>query len=345
MPTCTFFPDYSASNAYQACLARALGDCRAGTIEDALLGYAPGDVFHQHWEDAIYAGARDVHEAAASYLADLDAFLACGGRLVWTMHNATPHEDCHPAVSAALRAALVARAHIVHVHGLEAAKAARAIGAHEEQLLIVPHPGFHDAYPDDVIERQARRYFGVEPGVTVFAHLGAMRAYKGLDTLRAAFAALHARRPHTRLILAGRSTRTAPGRFVCPSPGVLLVPRHVEDSTVQYVMRAADFMVLPYARITTSSGVMLALTFARPVIVPSLPGLLEVVSPGRDALVYAPGDVTALTDCLDLACRLGQAARTTMQGHARKAADRLTFSDMAAAMRRAIDSAALARAA
>lgn len=333
-----FFPDYSGSNPYQSCLAAALPGSRAGTVEDALYACgSPGTVFHLHWEDAIYAGTPDPHTAVSAFLADLDTLLACGGRLVWTMHNAAPHEDAWPEIGAALRLALAQRASVVHVHGHAAAQAARDIGVDADKLLIFAHPGFHDAYPDDVSDEQARRYFGLGPEQTVFAFLGAMRPYKGLDMLRAAFAVIHAGQPDAQLILAGRHPSPRPGRFLRPSPGVRLIPRHLEDATVQYVMRAADFVVLPYTQVTTSGAVMLAFTFGRPVIVPALPGLMEVVTPGQDALVFEPGKTETLALRMETACALNRAERQAMGAQARAAADRVTFAALATAIARRLD--------
>ena len=88
MPDWLYFPDYSAANPYQALLAAALAPrwhARPGSITDALDRAAPGSVFHLHWQDAVYAGARTEAEAcalAAAFLAECAAFRAEGGRLV-----------------------------------------------------------------------------------------------------------------------------------------------------------------------------------------------------------------------------------------------------------------------
>ena len=105
-----FFPDYRGSVPYQDLLARALDPwvtCGPGDITDALEAAATGPaVFHLHWEDAVVGALSGdaARQAVGLFLAELDAFQACGGRLVWTMHNAAPHEDRDPALSQAIRA-------------------------------------------------------------------------------------------------------------------------------------------------------------------------------------------------------------------------------------------------
>ncbi len=341
-----FFPDYRRLNPYQTLLARALSpafDARAGTIRDALAAPMPAEtVLHLHWEDAVTAPAMTAPDAAAriaSWLDDLDAFRGKGGRFVWTMHNAAPHEDRHPDLSALFRQTLARRADLVHVHGETAAALARAAGAGPDTILVLPHPHLRDATPDDITDDAARRHFGFSQSETVFAFLGAIRPYKGVDLLVNAFAALHATHPSARLILAGRpalSTDTA--RIVAGlGPGIAattLLPRFIEPGAIQLVMRAADFVVLPYRTILTSGAIMLALGFGRPVIIPALPALLEVATDGHDALTFAPCSEIDLHDTLRAACARTDSQRARMKANARITADAVSFAQLGRALTR-----------
>jgi glycosyltransferase involved in cell wall biosynthesis len=62
---------------------------------------------------------------------------------------------------------------------------------------------------------------------------------------------------------------------------------------------AGDVVVLPSDR-TESFGLVLieAMACARPVIATDLPGVRDVVSPGRDGLLVTPGDASALTHAI-----------------------------------------------
>ena len=175
--------------------------------------------------------------------------------------------------------------------------------------MVVPHPNLAPGYPDDITDAAARRYFHLGAEHTVFAFLGAMRGYKGVDALLAAFAELCPTRPEARLILAGRQAASVEARYLVPSSR-MLVPRHVEDATVQYVLRAADFVVLPYRRILTSGAAALALGFGRPLICnPDLPPLLEVVRPGQEAIVYRADQEDGLRHALDQVYAMSPADR------------------------------------
>jgi beta-1,4-mannosyltransferase len=341
-----FFPDYRASNPYQDLLAHALSgeaDVRPGTITDALEALALGQVvFHLHWEDVLYAGAPT--EAAASanidiFLCQLAVFRELGGRLVWTLHNAGPHENRFPALSARLRVTLAGQADIVHVHGGVAANFARDAGAAPERILIVPHPNLAPAYPNDISDEAARRYFRFQRHETVFAFLGARRGYKGVDDLLRAFAEVHRVTPAAQLLLGGRQQTGSEARFLMPSPGVRLIPRFIDDGIVQYVLGSADYVVLPYRRILTSGAVALALGFERPVIVPDLAPLLEVVQPDREALVFRAGDQGDLERVMLKACAQSEITRRGLRSEARRTGEAVTFTHLAAALVDRLESA------
>jgi beta-1,4-mannosyltransferase len=298
-PLWTMFPDYTASNPYQALLATALDaswDVRFGPIGQALDDTLQGahSVFHLHWEDAIYRAAASEPEAnamAVTFLAECEAFRASRGRLVWTMHNAAPHENRFPATDAALRRELAAMADCIHVHNEAGAKLALSYGAPPAHILHQPHPQLYTAYPDDIDDSAARRYLDLCPKQTVFVCFGAMRAYKGIDALFDAFVALHHERQDVALVVAGQHGQAAPARLARPHPGIRLLPRFIPDAEVQYVLRAADFVVLPYTSILTSGSMMLALGFGRPVLAPDHPGLVEVLQDNEAGLIYKPGEL------------------------------------------------------
>jgi beta-1,4-mannosyltransferase len=337
-PRWLFFPDFRASNPYQDLLARALSDyadVRPGTITDALEAIAmPPVVFHIHWEDSLFASASTeakAEENVAAFLAQLAVFREFGGRVVWTLHNAAPHEDRFPSLSARLRRALAEQADIVHVHSDIAAEVARACGAASGKTLVLRHPNIAPAYPNDINDEAARRYFGYNEDETVFGFLGAMRDYKGVDDLLRAFAEVHRTAPMAQLLLGGRQTRTSEARFLMVSPGVRLIPRFIDDGIVQYVLRAADYVVLPYRRILTSGALALALGFERPVIVPDLAPLLEVVRPDQEALVFRAGDQVDLARTMLRACTQSKEIRRSLRSKARQTGEAVTFAHLAAA--------------
>ena len=337
-----FWPDFSHDNPFQHMVYRAFPPAwtvRSAGIEVAAAALTQGRwpvVFHLHWEDVIYRDAPDAAAADAlvdGYLTRLDAFIAAGGRFVWTVHNDGPHEARFPGVDGRLRAALAARAHALQMHSvLAAASMAPPLGIPASRVLVTPLGGFAGYYPDDVTRRQARRYFGIDDDAPVFVTLGALRAYKGVEVLLDAFSAVHAAIAEARLIVAGRTGQQGVGRFVWLRPGVLVMPRYIDDSTIQYLLRAADFGVFAFRRVMVSSSVLLAETFGLPVIVPDLPTLREMVQPGHNGLLYPAGDVDALACALFGAIGLSGADRAALGRGALEDIRRRDWSDYTRAL-------------
>lgn len=345
-----FWPDYSGENPFQTMISRAFPpgwDLRAGGIDAALAALRDGRpvVFHLHWEDAVYRDATDAAAAESlvdGFLGGLDAFLAGGGRLLWTVHNDGPHEPRFLATDGRLRRALAARAGAVHMHSRVAAETmAPALGLSPAEIVVTPLGGFAGHYPDDATRASARRYFGIPAAAPVFATVGAARAYKGLDLLLHAFALARGRLPDARLIVAGRTGLSEfTGRFVEAAPGVLLMPSRIDDATVQYVLRAADWGVFAFRRVMVSSSVLLAETFGLPVIVPDLPALREMVEPGRNGFVFPAGDADALARVMLGAASLPRESRNALAAGALEDIRERDWGNYTGALVRAVGAAA-----
>ena len=63
-------------------------------------------------------------------------------------------------------------------------------------------------------------------------------------------------------------------------------------------------MVWPRRASLSPGAVLLALSLGRPVIVPRLPALAELVIDGDNGLLFAPDDPAALGAALERACRI-----------------------------------------
>lgn len=325
-----FFPDFTAGSPYQDCLADALAPqgwkAFAGDIAAAVVAGTQGPtVFHLGWEQPVYIGAKVAAEAfalAEAFFGDLDRFLAAGGVLAWTIHNLKPHEERFPAVNAFMQQGLAQRADLVHVHNRTGAAHALAMGARPGAVVLARHPSYAEAYPDDITDAAARRYLRLAPEAVVFSFFGAMRGYKGLPRLMRAFDAASVAFPKARLVVAGRASPPSPMRFAMPNPRLRVLARDIADAEVQYVIRAADCVVLPYEAVLTSGVLALAHGFGRPVIVPDLPSMVEEVVDGVDGFIFKCGSDDALrnsfrraADALgDVRGRMRVAARATVEG-------------------------------
>jgi glycosyltransferase involved in cell wall biosynthesis len=257
------------------------------------------DVFHLHWTRVFQVGTGSVSEARSqteAYLARIERFLSRGGRLVWSVHEALPHDCEFPEVEVALRRRLVELAAAVHVlHDSTAAQVADLYPLDPARTFTVEHPLYTGVYPDYVTRAAARRQLGVGPGEVLLLGFGAIRPYKGFDRLveLAPRVAGETGLP-VRVMLAGptfRSIDTAPLRdLVRSTPGASMSEGPVPDEYVQVLFRAADVVVLPYRTVLNSGVLMLALTFGCPSVAPANPvtadlepsGLVHLFDPAAE---------------------------------------------------------------
>jgi glycosyltransferase involved in cell wall biosynthesis len=251
-------------------------------------------VLHLHWPEFYYrSGTRPTARSVTAFVAALLLARLLRYRVVWTVHNALPHER-HP-VDRLLRWILVHSARLV-VHA-EAARA--AIPGGRRQPAVVPHGHYIGCYADDVSPDEARRALGLGAEDRVFVCFGQLRAYKGVGALLDAFADLAA--PRLRLVVAGKPGSDADAeRVLDAAQRDARVRTHlgfVPDPDVQRFMKAADFVVLPYRDVLTSGGALLALSFARPLVVPHRGCLAELEREGC-AIAYDPEAPGALRAAL-----------------------------------------------
>jgi glycosyltransferase involved in cell wall biosynthesis len=283
-------------------------------------------ILHLQWTSDILRNAATgakAKEKVDEFIGQLDKFLGAGGRLTWTVHNVLPHDCKFPHIEAALRQAVADRARLVHVLNdgtLEATAEWFTIAP--EKSVHIPHPHYVGSYPDIVSRDQARYDLGLLPDEMVYAFVGAIKPYKGLEQLLDAFdAVLEDGRPR-RLLVAGLPDEDAQTQKLLDRcllhPYVELHPTRIPDGELQYYLRAADVAVLPYQRSLNSGVLMLALSFGLPVVAPDIPATAEILTVDV-ARTFQPGDQASLTAALASAEKLKTtAAREEAQRIARK---------------------------
>ncbi|MFO1039528.1 MAG: glycosyltransferase [Geminicoccaceae bacterium] len=331
-----FFPDYRGANPYQRLMyAHAAPELhpQAGTITEALARTAqsaPGErvIFHLHWEDAVYRNEPDEDaalRAAETFLDQLERFLDAGGFLVWTMHNAAPHDGRYLRIHQLLLQWLPEMADLVHVHSQAAADHARRVLEIEPaRIAVIPHGNYRPLYRRIGLPVVgSRAVFGLGPEDRVLLLFGRLGSYKGGEDLLAAFAGT---RSNLRLVIAGKQIHSLRGAVdALPAERrdrVVVIERFIGEEEVPALFHAADAVALPYRSILTSGAAMLALSLRRPVIAPGFPALRELLEDGRDSLLFAPGSVDDLSRALDRFGALDEARLAALQSGAGATADR-----------------------
>ena len=231
-------------------------------------------VFHLNWTAPILGGAADEHDRLVRhrrFLEAIDEMHSKGIPSIWTVHNVLPHECADPELEAQLRQEIADRVDAIHVMCAETVAACSEwYTLPETKVRVIPHPGYVDVYPNLVDRDTARDELGLAPDDFVYLHFGQVRPYKGIDRLLDAFEQIPQGDPNAKLLLIGK-----PGRFegirqiqdrARANANVIANFNPVPDADVQLYMNSADVVVLPHRKALNSGALLLAYSFARPVV-------------------------------------------------------------------------------
>lgn len=131
-----------------------------------------------------------------------------------------------------------------------------------------------------------------------FVNLGRMRAYKGLDLLRDAWAAFQPRHPGATLLVAGEGDPEALAPGLSALPGVTVQARWLGEAEMAALIAEADAVVLPYREASQSGVAPLAHGLGVPVVATPVGGLAEQVRDGIDGVLARDMTAAALTEAL-----------------------------------------------
>jgi glycosyltransferase involved in cell wall biosynthesis len=168
----------------------------------------------------------------------------------------------------------------------------------DARVHMNPHPTY-DVFQgaDTPGTDEARERLGLS-GRRVLLFFGFIRAYKGLDVLLEAVAALPADEGY-HLVIVGEfyddreRYREALSRL--ESQGRLtLIDRYVPNEEVGVYFAAADLVMVPYLSATQSGVIQIAYGFLKPVVATTVGGIPEVVRDGDTGYLVPPGDAGAL---------------------------------------------------
>lgn len=313
--TVLFVPDYTDGNPYQSNLADELDEeVTYGNAESAFpvvgaLLTEDIDVVHVHWLNSYFT-AETRREAAfglALFVLRLAAIRLAGVAVVWTVHNVWTHESAHPWLERRCKRWFVRSTCdrlVVHCEAVTDNLVAELDldASVRDRVTVIPHGHYVDNYENDCSRATARQQLGVPDSATVFLFFGLIRRYKGVLDLVDAFEQLAA--PETYLLVAGNpATETLEAelsRRTESGDRMRGVYEYVPNDDIQQYMNAADVVVLPFQKVSTSGSAILAMSFGKALVVPEL-GCLPAVVDEAGGVQYDPDRSDGLLRALEAA--------------------------------------------
>lgn len=317
-----FFPDYRINNHYQTLFYNpfpptiSVGD---GNIGNAIeyITQNPSDqvTFHLHWISPIfnspYLSERESLQKA--FLKSLILFKSLGGKTVWTIHNLLSHDIKDNDLrqnEINFRRKLAQHFDNVHLHSdLHLTAIENLYPIKKQKVIVSPHGNFENVFPNKIKPNEARKRLAIPEDSIVFAFIGQIRPYKGLENLFIAFSQLFEDTPQKiYLLVAGKTGHPYSKNYLTDKAALIrntiVFPEFVADEDLQLYFNACEFIVAPYEEILTSGSVISSLSFNKPVIAPKLGMIEEVIEHEINGILYdsleEDGLVKAMKKALEL---------------------------------------------
>jgi len=181
-------------------------------------------------------------------------------------------------------------------------------GVQGDRVTVIPF-GINNSVPNtDLSSAEARRRLGIGSGERVILFFGAIRPYKGVEHLVAAFQRIASKYEGYRLIIAGESKKGSEKywldikRAIETNPGAERVIQRIEfvpNEETELYFKAADVTVLPYNEVFQSGVLFLAYSFGLPVIASDVGSFRGDIVPGKTGFLSPSCEPADLGDAIE----------------------------------------------
>lgn len=250
-----------------------------------------------------------------------------GLKVVVTAHDVQSFVE-HLSVPWMVRAAYRAADRIVAQSGISERELRTVLREPDHKIDVIPHGNYLHSIGEVPSKEEARERLGLSCGAPVVLFFGQIKTVKGLDVLLEAMPAVIRDHPEAVLLVAGKVWKDDFRRYeeqiaaLGIEDSCVLHIRYIPDSEVAGYYAAADVVALPYRRIYQSGVLLMAMSYAKPVIASDLEGMAEVISDGENGYLFASGDARALARKLSEALsspekpgQIGQRALSHVREH------------------------------
>lgn len=259
-------------------------------------------VLHFHWLHPLYSKKtkRQTITGFSRFVLRLLVARIIGYRIIWTMHNLFPHEKIFPLVDRFVRLFMVIIAHTIIVHCEKAKEELSRNFYRRNNVAVIPIGIYPQLSTKSVNPKKIRENMGISPTNLVFLSFGQIRPYKGLEDLIKLFKKVD--NSDVTLIIAGSTKSSELERdlkiLAAEDKGIILKIQWFDDIELHQLLSCADVIVLPFKDVLTSSTVMLAFSYAKPVVAPDL-GCLPYLIDAQSGFLYDPNRPEGLKNAIN----------------------------------------------
>jgi glycosyltransferase involved in cell wall biosynthesis len=176
---------------------------------------------------------------------------------------------------------------------------------HLYKIFVIPHGNYINFYTNTISSEEAKKRLMLPTKSIIFLFLGELRPYKGILELIQSFKKLNIfNSQNIGLVIAGRPINKQFAEKIKIVSGkndnIYLSLESIPDNDLQIYLNAANIVVFPYKKVLTSGATLLALSFGKPIIAPSL-GCIQDVFDKHGSFLYDPKDTKGLYGAMEKA--------------------------------------------
>ena len=175
----------------------------------------------------------------------------------------------------------------------------------QKKIRVIPHGNYIDFVGNRITKQQSRERLAFYGTGFFILFFGQIKEVKGLDILLHALPDVIKKFPSTQLVIAGKVWKDNFSQYQALiekyklDNHVISHIRYIPDELVSYYYHSADVVVLPYRKIYQSGALLMAMSFACPVLVADLEGMTEVIQDNINGFVFKQGDSDHLAQRLN----------------------------------------------
>ena len=263
------------------------------------------DVLHIHWPHPFLLASSRAKTIlkSSSFIGELIILKLFGIKIVWTIHNIISHESKFKPLELFFTKLLSRLCNRIIVHSSSAKnEVVKLYRIRDFSIIVIAHGNYIDCYENVIGKAKARKQLHLSSEKVIFLYVGKIRPYKGVFELIDAFKGLE--QSQAKLLLIGQPLNAEVANDIVKKctkdERIKTVLKFVPDDELQIYMNAADIVVLPYKNVLTSGAVILAMSFGKPVIAPSI-GCIQDVLDKAGSFLYVTSDEGGLTKAMECA--------------------------------------------
>ena len=293
-----WFIPYIAENPYQQLLAGSLRKYGTEIKEIQFISLRESltaknvDIIHMHWENCFYITAKNkiclIRHMLASII-KIGLLKLRGVKIVHTVHNLMPHEIMDQNLEFLFNniLSLMIDKQIVHSpRALDMVKKHYLV-FEKNKYHVIPCGHYIDYYENRISGEESRRILQIPQSKFVFLFFGLIRRYKGIERLIRVFKQMTDNRAF--LLIAGCTPDPNFAQEISSlcdgEERIKYINKFIPRDEVQVYMNTADFVVCPYLETLTPGSILLAMSFAKPVVAPGEGSITDYVDE-RGGILY-----------------------------------------------------------